>query len=168
MSQARHHWRQAAARVANMKTFETLQDLAACVGQQVTVTPWLQITQEQVNQFAEATGDHQWIHIDVERAKAGPFGGPIAHGFLTLSLIPKFFQSGIHVTQTRMGVNYGLNKVRFTSPVPVGSRLRANLKLLSATPIDNQGMQFAWEVSIEREGTEKPVCIAESLSRSYP
>lgn len=168
MSQARHHWRQAAARVACMKTFETLQDLAACVGQQVTVTPWLQITQEQVNQFAEATGDHQWIHIDVERAKAGPFGGPIAHGFLTLSLIPKFFQSGIHVTQTRMGVNYGLNKVRFTSPVPVGSRLRANLKLLSATPIDNQGMQFAWEVSIEREGTEKPVCIAESLSRSYP
>lgn len=168
MSQARHHWRQAAARVACMKTFETLQDLAACVGQHVTVTPWLQITQEQVNQFAEATGDHQWIHIDVERAKAGPFGGPIAHGFLTLSLIPKFFQSGIHVTQTRMGVNYGLNKVRFTSPVPVGSRLRANLKLLSATPIDNQGMQFAWEVSIEREGTEKPVCIAESLSRSYP
>ncbi len=160
--------RDAAARVASMKTFETLQDLAACVGQQVTVTPWLQITQEQVNQFAEATGDHQWIHIDVERAKEGPFGGPIAHGFLTLSLIPKFFQSGIHIAQTRMGVNYGLNKVRFTSPVPVGSRLRAHLKLLSATPIDNQGMQLAWEVSIEREGTDKPVCIAESLSRSYP
>jgi acyl dehydratase len=151
-----------------MKTFETLQDLAACAGQPVTVTPWLQITQEQVNQFAEATGDHQWIHIDVERAKAGPFGAPIAHGFLTLSLIPKFFQSGIHVSQTRMGVNYGLNKVRFTSPVPVGSRLRAHLKLLSATPIDNQGLQCAWEVTIEREGTDKPVCIAESLSRSYP
>ena len=168
LSQARHRLGVSGDRVAFMKTFETLQDLADCAGQPVTVTPWLQITQEQVNQFAEATGDHQWIHIDVERAKAGPFGGPIAHGFLTLSLIPKFFQSGIHVTQTRMGVNYGLNKVRFTSPVPVGSRLRAHLKLLSATPIDNQGLQCAWEVTIEREGTDKPVCIAESLSRSYP
>jgi acyl dehydratase len=151
-----------------MKTFETLNDLAACVGQQVAVTPWLQITQEQVNQFAEATGDHQWIHIDVERAKAGPFGAPIAHGFLTLSLIPKFFQMGVSVTQTRMGVNYGLNKVRFTSPVPVGSRLRAHMKLLSVTPIDNNGMQMAWEVSMEREGSDKPVCIAESLARYYP
>ena len=168
MSQARHGQPGPGARVVAMKTFATLQDLAACAGQHVTVTPWLQITQEQVNQFADATGDHQWIHIDVERAKAGPFGAPIAHGFLTLSLIPKFFQSGISVTETRMGVNYGLNKVRFTSPVPVGSRLRAHLKLLSATPIDNQGLQCAWEVTIEREGTEKPVCIAESLSRSYP
>jgi acyl dehydratase len=121
-----------------------------------------------VNQFAEATGDHQWIHIDVERAKAGPFGAPIAHGFLTLSLIPKFFQTGFSVKETRMGVNYGLNKVRFTSPVPVGSRLRANIKLLSATPIDNKGMQFAWEVTVEKEGAEKPACIAETLSRSYP
>lgn len=151
-----------------MKTFETLNDLAACVGQPVAVTPWLQITQEQVNQFAEATGDHQWIHIDVERAKAGPFGAPIAHGFLTLSLIPKFFQMGVSVTQTRMGVNYGLNKVRFTSPVPVGSRLRAHMKLLSVTPIDNNGMQMAWEVSMEREGSDKPVCVAESLARYYP
>ena len=155
-------------KVFNMKTFETLQDLADCVGQQVALTPWLEVTQEQVNQFAEATGDHQWIHIDVERAKAGPFGAPIAHGFLTLSLIPKFFQTGISVKETRMGVNYGLNKVRFTSPVPVGSRLRANMKLLSATPIDNKGMQFAWEVTVEKEGAEKPACIAETLSRSYP
>ena len=155
-------------KVGLMKIFETLQDLAACVGQQVAVTPWLEITQEQVNLFAQATGDHQWIHIDVERAKAGPFGAPIAHGFLTLSLIPQFFQTGISVKQTRMGVNYGLNKVRFTSPVPVGSRLRAQMKLLSATPIDNNGMQFAWEITIEREGSDKPACIAESLSRSYP
>ena len=168
MSQARHRLRGVASRVSGMKTFETLQDVAACVGQQVAVTPWLQITQEQVNQFAQATGDHQWIHIDVERAKAGPFGAPIAHGFLTLSLIPQFFQTGISITESRMGVNYGLNKVRFTSPVPVGSRLRAHIKLLSATPIDNHGMQFTWDVSIEREGTDKPVCIAESLSRAYP
>ena len=104
-----------------MKTFQTLKELAACVGQTVAVSPWTEITQEQVNMFAEATGDHQWIHIDVERAKAGPFGAPIAHGFLTLSLIPKLSQSAIKIEDVRMGVNYGLNKVRFTSPVPVGS-----------------------------------------------
>src|SRR5207253_3093395 len=116
---------------------ESLADLAALVGQEVAVSDWLTITQQQVNQFAEATGDHQWIHVDVERARAGPFGGPIAHGFLTLSLIPKFFESSIDVRNTKMGVNYGLNKVRFTAPVPVGSRLRARMKLLSCDPIEN-------------------------------
>ena len=151
-----------------MKTINNLQDLVGMVGQPVATSDWILVTQEAVNQFAEATGDHQWIHIDVERAKAGPFGAPIAHGFLTLSLIPKFFQMGVSVTQTRMGVNYGLNKVRFTSPVPVGSRLRAHMKLLSVTPIDNNGMQMAWEVSMEREGSDKPVCVAESLARYYP
>jgi acyl dehydratase len=150
-----------------MKTFQTLQDLAACVGQTVAVSPWTQITQAQVNQFADATGDHQWIHIDVEKAKAGPFGGPIAHGFLTLSLIPMLSESAIKINDVRMGVNYGLNKVRFTSPVPVGSNLRGHMKLLSATPIDNNGMQFAWEMTIEREGSEKPACIAETLARYY-
>ena len=132
------------------------------------MSDWITITQEQVNLFAQATGDHQWIHVDVERAKAGPFGAPIAHGFLTLSLIPKFFESAIAIVETGMGVNYGLNKVRFTSPVPVGSRLRARLTLLKSEPIDNNGMQMTWAVSIEREGTAKPVCIAESLSRRYP
>src|SRR5688572_31634605 len=102
------------------KTFQTLQDLAACVGQEVAVSDWITITQEQVNQFAEATGDHQWIHVDVERAKAGPFGAPIAHGFLTLSLIPKFFETSMEIRESRMGVNYGLNKVRFTGPVQIG------------------------------------------------
>ena len=125
-------------------------------------------TQEQVNLFAEATGDHQWIHVDVEKAKAGPFGAPIAHGFLTLSLIPRFFESAMEIRNTRMGVNYGLNKVRFTSPVPVGSRLRANMKLLACDPIDNGGMQMAWQVTVEREGADKPACIAESLARRYP
>ncbi len=150
-----------------MKTFQTLKELAACTGQTVASSDWITITQEQVNQFAEATGDHQWIHVDVEKAKKGPFGGPIAHGFLTLSLLPRFFESTIEVVESAMGVNYGLNKVRFISPVPVGSRLRAHMKLLSAEPIDNNGYQMAWEVTVEREGAAKPVCIAESLARRY-
>jgi acyl dehydratase len=150
-----------------MKTFQTLKELAACAGQEVAISDWITITQEQVNQFAEATGDHQWIHVDVEKARKGPFGGPIAHGFLTLSLLPRFFESSVAVTESAMGVNYGLNKVRFIAPVPVGSRLRARMKLLSAEPIDNNGYQMAWEMTVEREGASKPVCVAESLSRRY-
>ena len=151
-----------------MKTFQTLADIAAQLGQEVAVSDWITITQEQVNQFAEATGDHQWIHVDVEKAKAGPFGGPIAHGFLTLSLLPRFFENSMHIGDSRMGVNYGLNKVRFVSPVPVGSRLRARMKLLACDAIDSNGMQMTWEVTVEREGASKPVCIAESIARRYP
>ncbi len=151
-----------------MKTFQTLSELAACVGQEVAVSDWLTVTQAQVNQFADATGDHQWIHVDPEKARAGPFGAPIAHGFLTLSLLPKFFESSFEIVQSRMGVNYGLNKVRFTAPVPVGSRLRARMKLLACEPIDNNGVQMTWEVLVEREGSAKPVCVAESLVRRYP
>jgi acyl dehydratase len=150
-----------------MKTFRTLKELAACAGQDIATSDWIAITQEQVNQFAEATGDHQWIHVDVEKARKGPFGGPIAHGFLTLSLLPRFFESTIEVVESAMGVNYGLNKVRFIAPVPVGSKLRARMKLLSAEPIDNNGYQMTWEITVEREGASKPVCIAESLSRRY-
>ena len=151
-----------------MKTFQTLAEVAALVGQDVAQSDWITITQEQVNLFAQATGDHQWIHVDVERARLGPFGAPIAHGFLTLSLLPRFFESALQIVQTRMGVNYGLNKVRFTSPVPVGSRLRARMKLLACDAIDNGGMQMTWQVAVEREGVDKPVCIAESIARSYP
>jgi acyl dehydratase len=151
-----------------MKTFQNLGELPALVGQEVAVSDWLTITQEQVDLFAQATGDHQWIHVDVERAKAGPFGAPIAHGFLTLSLLPKFFESAMEIKNTRMGVNYGLNKVRFTSPVPVGSRLRARMTLLSCDPIENDGVQMAWQVTVEREGADKPACVAESLTRRYP
>ena len=151
-----------------MRTFQTLDELAACVGQVVAVSDWVLITQQQVNLFAEATGDHQWIHVDVEKAAAGPFGGPIAHGFLTLSLLPKFFESSFEIAASRMGVNYGLNKVRFTAPVPVGSRLRAHMLLLASEPIDNAGVQMTWQVTVEREGFDKPVCIAESLVRRYP
>jgi acyl dehydratase len=150
-----------------MKTFQDLSELPPLVGQEVAVSDWVAVSQEMVNQFATATGDHQWIHVDVERARAGPFGGPIAHGFLTLSLIPTFFENALEIRNTRMGVNYGLNKVRFTAPVPVGSRLRARMKLLSCEAIENNGMQMAWQVTIEREGADKPVCIAESLGRRY-
>lgn len=151
-----------------MRRFDTLDELAACVGQEVAVSDWVGVTQEQVNRFADATGDHQWIHVDVERATAGPFGAPIAHGFFTLSLLPVFFDTAFEIRQSGLGVNYGLNKVRFTGPVPVGSRLRARMSLLSATPIDNQGLQMAWAVSIEREGVDKPVCVAEALVRRFP
>ena len=151
-----------------MKTFETLAELSSLVGQEVAMSEWLTITQEQINLFAQATGDHQWIHVDEERARAGPFGGTIAHGLLTLSLIPQFFQTAITIREVGMGINYGLNKVRFTAPVPVGSRLRARLKLLSSEPIDNRGRQMVWEVVVERDGSAKPVCVAESIARRYP
>lgn len=150
-----------------MRTFETLAELSACVGQEVAVSDWRSITQEQVNLFAEATGDRQWIHVDPERAKAGPFGAPIAHGFLTLSLIPRFFETGLTIEGARMGVNYGLNRVRFTSPVPVGSRVRARLTLQATEPLPPDGMQMTWLVTVEREGSDKPVCVAESLARNY-
>jgi acyl dehydratase len=151
-----------------MKTFQTLAELSALAGQEVAVSDWVVVTQERVNQFAQATGDHQWIHVDVDKARGGPFGGTIAHGFLTLSLIPCFFESALTVLETRMGVNYGLNRVRFMSPVPVGSRLRARLTLLQSDPIEQNGFQMLWAVSIEREGAAKPVCVAESISRRYP
>lgn len=150
-----------------MRTFESLAELPALVGQEVAVTDWITITQQQINLFAEATGDHQWIHVDEERAKAGPFGATIAHGFLTLSLIPRFFEAALDIRNTRMGVNYGLNRVRFTGPVPANSRLRARLTLLECVPVEGDGYQMTWQVTMEREGVDKPVCIAESISRHY-
>ena len=150
-----------------MRTFEKFADLTALVGQEVAVSDWITVSQEQINQFAQATGDHQWIHVDVERAKAGPFGAPIAHGFLTLSLIPVLSQNAMEIRQNGMGVNYGLNKVRFTGPVPAGSRVRGRFKLLKSEPIENNGFQITWQVSIEREGVAKPVCVAESIGRRY-
>ena len=151
-----------------MKIFQTLTELSALVGQEVAVSDWISITQERIDQFAQATGDRQWIHVDEERARKGPFGSTIAHGLLTLSLIPAFFDSALCVLETRMGVNYGLNRVRFTAPVPVGSRLRARLTLLSSEPIEQNGFQMVWSVSVEREGAAKPVCVAESIARRYP
>lgn len=150
-----------------MKTFQSLQELPAQIGQEVAVSDWITITQAQIDQFAQATGDQQWIHVDVERARAGPFGAPIAHGFLTLSLLPSFFASAMDIADAQLGVNYGLNRVRFMAPVPVGSRLRARMKLLQCEPTDGNGLQMTWEVTVEREGAAKPVCVAESIVRRY-
>ena len=136
-----------------MKTFNTLAELAALAGQEITVTDWYEVTQQHINQFADATGDHQWIHVDAERAKAGPFGTTIAHGYLTLSLLAGFFDRALSVKDVRMGINYGLNKVRFMGPVPSGSRLRVRIALLGSEPIE-RGLQMAWKCTIEREGQE--------------
>ncbi|TFZ01099.1 MaoC family dehydratase [Ramlibacter rhizophilus] len=150
-----------------MKVLQSPTDLLALVGQEVAASPWLTVTQEQVNLFAQATGDAQWIHVDEDRARHGPFGTTIAHGYLTLSLLPRFFAEAITVQSMRMSVNYGLNKVRFPAPVPVGSRLRAHFKLLGCDAIED-GLQLAWQVTVERDGGDKPVCVAETLSRVYP
>lgn len=151
-----------------MRVFHTLQELAACVGQHVATSDWVTITQAQINQFAQATGDQQWIHVDVERAAVGPFGAPIAHGFLTLSLIPAFLESALRVEQSGMVVNYGLNKVRFIAPVRVNSRLRAQFALAQVDAVDKGGVQLTWDVTLECEGAAKPVCAAQSLVRLYP
>jgi acyl dehydratase len=150
-----------------MSTTTTLAELPSYVGKELGTSDWVEVTQERVNLFADATDDHQWIHVDPERAAAeSPFGGPIAHGFLTLSLLIPMWSQVFDVTDAGMKVNYGLNKVRFPAPVPVGSRIR-----LSATLADVQevtgGYQITASVVIEREGADKPVCIAESVSRVY-
>ena len=150
-----------------MHTFQTLAELPPRVGQEVAVSDWITVTQDQVQLFADATGDHQWIHIDVERARAGPFGAPIAHGFLTLALLPQFFQMCVRAPQLRMSINYGLNKVRFPGPVPVGSRVRARIKLVACDPLEGGGVQITWGVTVEREGGDKPVCVAETLTRWF-
>src|SRR6476619_3075941 len=149
-----------------MRTFETIAEMAQLVGQEIGLSEWITVTQERIQLFAEATNDHQWIHIDVERAKAGPFGTTVAHGFLTLSLLPEMAASAFEIDGSRMGVNYGLNRVRFTSPVPVNSRLRGRFKLLSYEPIEG-GAQMVMEVTMEREGAPKPVCVAESIVRRF-
>ncbi|MBD2892712.1 MaoC family dehydratase [Actinomadura nitritigenes] len=146
-----------------MRTFHGIDEYEKAVGTHLGHSDWHTVTQEQVNGFADATGDHQWIHVDPERAAAGPFGGTIAHGYLTLSLIPMLMSEISRVEGLAMGVNYGSDKVRFPAPVPVGSRLRAGAELLSLerTP---QGARAKVRVTVEREGGDKPVCVAEVLS----
>ncbi|MFC7408597.1 MaoC family dehydratase [Hydrogenophaga atypica] len=150
-----------------MRSFERLEHLLALVGSEVAVSDWVQVSQARIQQFADATGDHQWIHLDEERARSGPFGGTIAHGFLTLSLVPQFFDSSMAIGDLRMGVNYGLNKVRFTAPVPAGSRVRGRLTLHKVEAIADNGFQATWAVTVEREGADKPACVAEMLVRYY-
>jgi len=148
------------------RTINGVDEMKALVGEHLGYSPYVEITQEQVNLFADATGDHQWIHIDVERAKAGPFGGPIAHGYLTLSLGPSLYSQTVEISGFSMGVNYGTNKVRFPSPVPVGSRLRLGARLLSVDDIAG-GVQASVEFTFEVEGASKPSCVAEVVFRNY-
>src|SRR5258706_5576710 len=149
-----------------MKRFDTLAELQTLVGQELGTSDWIVVDQQRIDLFADATGDHQWIHVDPVRAAAGPFGTTVAHGFLTLSLLPEMSASAFAIDDAKMGVNYGLNRVRFPSPVPVNSRLRGHFKLLSFEPIKG-GAQMVVEVTMEREGSDKPVCVAESIARRF-
>jgi acyl dehydratase len=149
-----------------MKRFDTLAELQTLVGQELGASDWIVVDQQRINLFADATGDHQWIHVDPVRAAAGPFGTTVAHGFLTLSLLPEMSASAFAIDDAKMGVNYGLNRVRFPSPVPVNSRLRGHFKLVSFEPIKG-GAQMVVEVTMEREGSDKPVCVAESIARRF-
>lgn len=150
-----------------MKSYETLADLKPLTGEVIGTSDWILVDQRRINLFAEATGDWQWIHVDVERAGSGPFGRPIAHGFLTLSLMSAFMVNAFEIRQSAMGVNYGLNKVRFIAPLPVDTRVRGHFKLLKWEAIDNGGAQLTVEVSMEMEGSAKPACVAESITRRY-
>ena len=149
-----------------MQRFAHLEDLAARVGSALASSDWVVMAQPRIDAFADATEDRQWIHVDPARAAAGPFGAPIAHGFLTLSLMPALLASAFAIDDVRMGVNYGLNRVRFPAPVPVGSRLRAHFKLLAFEALPG-GAQLTLEASVEREGSAKPVCVAELVTRQH-
>ncbi len=140
--------------------------LLEAVGQTLAPTEWLEVEQERINQFADATGDHQWIHVDPERAKDGPFGATIAHGYLSLSLANYFLPQLMQVEQVSMGVNYGCEKVRFPAPVPVGSRLRGSGEIVSAEPVKG-GVQVVVRVTVEIEGSERPACVVDTISRFY-
>ncbi len=150
-----------------MKRFAHLADLAALVGQPLAESQWMLVEQSRIDAFAQATGDHQWIHTDPQRAAEGPFGSTVAQGFLTLSLLPAMLKTGFAIDDVRMGINYGLNHVRFPAPVPAGSRVRARLKLLNFEPLPGSGAQLTLEATLEREGSAKPVCVAELLTRQY-
>ena len=149
-----------------MITVNGIDELKGLVGKDLGVSEWLEITQERVNTFADATGDHQWIHVDVEKAKAGPFGGPIAHGYLTLSLVIPLFNELLKIDGVKMGVNYGLEKVRFPHPVPVGSKIRLNAKVVSVEDVTG-GTQSTFDFTVEIDGVAKPACVARTVYRQY-
>ena len=149
-----------------MKTVLKISDLESRVGQEIAVSPWVEIAQDRIDLFAKATGDFQWIHVDQERAKQSPFGSTIAHGFLTLSMLPMLTTSALELSDSKMGVNYGLNKVRFTAPVPAGANIRGRFTLAKVEALDG-GVQATWSVVVEREGGDKPAMVAETISRHY-
>ncbi|MEV0695451.1 MaoC family dehydratase [Streptomyces sp. NPDC050388] len=150
-----------------MQVFNGIAELEQAVGRHLGHSAWRTVTQERIDRFADATGDHQWIHVDAGRAAAGPFGTTIAHGYLTLSLVPELAGEVYRVDGLAMSVNYGCNKVRFPSPVPAGSRVRAGVELLSVVP-GPKGAQAVARVTVEREGGDKPVCVAETVSVMVP
>ena len=150
-----------------MRVFTTFEELAAVVGEDLGTTDWLEVTQERVDAFAEATGDHQWIHVDVERAAAGPFGGTIAHGYLTLALVPHFNAQLFALETPGARLNYGVNKVRFPTPVKVGSRIRAHVKVVSLAEVAS-GKQLVLRYTVEIEGQPKPACVAETVALLLP
>ena len=150
-----------------MTVFSSVHALREAAGADLGYSDWILVDQDRVDKFADATGDHQWIHVDRERAKAGPFRTTIAHGYLTLSLIPMLIHEVLVVDGVKMGINYGVNKVRFPAPVPVDSNVRLRAKLQSVEPVDNGGYQVITQCTIEREGGEKPVCVAETVARYY-
>ena len=147
-----------------MLTVPSIDALLGMVGDKFPHSEWHEVTQQEVNLFADATGDHQWIHVDPERAQAGPFGGPIAHGYLTLALVPVLMSSVVKVEGVKMGINYGLNRVRFPAPVRVGTRVRASGTLKEATAIPG-GVQAVFEVTVESQAGDKPACVAETVVR---
>lgn len=149
-----------------MRTFHSAEEITAAAGEELGTSDWLSVDQERIDRFADATGDHQWIHVDREKAAAGPFGGTIAHGYLTLSLLPQFAWQIYTVEGAAMAVNYGANKVRFINPVKVGSRLRASARLSEVTDVAG-GLQLVVVQTVEIEGQEKPACVAETVSRVY-
>ena len=150
-----------------MTTINRPKDLLTMVGEDLGSSPWLDVSQERINLFADATDDHQWIHVDVERAKTGPFGGPIAHGYLTLSLLIPLWSQILVIEEIDMAVNYGLNKVRFPAPVPAGSRVQVSATLADAEEVGGGGIQATIDVVMRAEGADKPVCIAQMVHRYY-
>jgi acyl dehydratase len=145
----------------------TIRELEKRVGEEIAVSPWMEITQERIDTFAKAIDDFQWIHVDRERAKKSPFGGTIAHGFLTLSILSHLSENTFSFSDRRMGINYGLNRVRFTSPVPAGSRVRARFTLAKFEPIEGNGVQVTWNTTVEIDGKDKPALVAEWIGRHY-
>jgi acyl dehydratase len=145
----------------------SIRELGERVGQEVAVSPWIEVGQERIDAFAKAIEDFQWIHVDPARAKSSPFGGTIAHGFLTLSLLSHLSERTFSFSDRKMGVNYGLNRVRFTSPVPSGARVRARFKLAKYEPIEDNGVQVTWDTTVEIEGADKPALVAEWIGRHY-
>jgi acyl dehydratase len=146
---------------------KSLRELEGRVGQEIGVSPWLEVTQERIDTFAKAIDDFQWIHVDPARAKASPFGGTIAHGFLTLSLLSHLAENTFSFSDRRMGINYGLNRVRFTAPLKSGAKVRARFTLGKLEPLEGNGVQVTWTVTMEAEGSEKPVLVAEWIGRHY-